>query len=166
MREIFILFFIKSFFSSQNVLFPVSRILVNLGRCDLEEMFTDVTSWFWLFLNIPFFIGKSFIFKDLIGYSGAVGSFDNRHSACELKHFNLPLRSHDHTNIFASCFFSRNSCFLFVLLLTVFLVIKHNTYNGTKNSNALSFFVSVTKIWIVTRLHSVLLLLGGDVELN
>ena len=79
---------------------------------------------------------------------------------------NLPLRSHDHTNIFASCFFSRNSCFLFVLLLTVFLVIKHNTYNGTKNSNALSFYVSVAKIWIVTRLHSVLILLGGDVELN
>ena len=33
-------------------------------------------------------------------------------------------------------------------------------------SKALSFFVIVTKIWIATWLYSVLLLLGGDVELN
>ena len=63
-------------------------------------------------------------------------------------------------------FFSVISGFLFVLFLTVFLVIKHNTCNGTKNSKALSFFVIVTKIWIATWLHSVLLLLDGDVKIN
>ena len=103
---------------------------------------------------------------NLIQYRGAVGSFNNRHSARELKYCNLSLRSHYHSNIFAHCFFFRNSGFSFVLFLTVFLVIKHNTCNGTKNSKALSFFVIVTKIWIATWLYSVLLLLGGDVELN
>ena len=101
---------------------------------------------------------------NLIQHRGAVGSFNNRHSARELKYRNLSLRSHN--NIFAHCFFYHNSGFLFVLFLTVFLVIKHNTCNGTKNSKALSFFVIVTKIWITTWLHSVLLLLGGEVELN
>ena len=48
----------------------------------------------------------------------------------------------------------------------MFLVIKHNTCSETKNSKALSFFVIVTKIWIATWLYSVLLLLGGDVEVN
>ena len=56
-----------------------------------------------------------------------------------------------------------NSGFFFVLLLIVFLVIKHTTFNGTKNSKAF-FFVAVTKIAIW--LYSVLLLLGGNVELN
>ena len=37
---------------------------------------------------------------------------------------------------------------------------------GPKTSKALSFFVAVTKIWITTWLYSVLLLLGGDNELN
>ena len=48
----------------------------------------------------------------------------------------------------------------------MFLVIKNNTCNWTKNSSALSFFAIVTKIWIATWSCSVLLLLGGDVELN
>ena len=43
--------------------------------------------------------------------------------------------------------------FLFVLLLTVFLVITHNTCNGTKNSKALSSFVAVTKTWIAMLWH-------------
>ena len=76
---------------------------------------------------------------------GAVWSFNNRHSACELKYRNLSLRSHCHNNIFAYCFFFRNSDFLFVLFLTVFLVIKHNACNGTKNSKALSFLLSSQK---------------------
>ena len=100
---------------------------------------------------------------NLIQYRGTVGSFNNRHSARELKYRNLSLRSHN--NIFAHCFFYHNSGFLFVLFLTVFLVIKHNTCNGTINSKALSFFVIVTKIWIAIWLYIVLLLLGGDIEL-
>ena len=102
---------------------------------------------------------------NLIQYCGAVGSFNNQHSARELKYRNLSLQSHYHNNIFVHCIFFRNIGFLFALFLTVFLVIKHSTCNGTKNSKALSFFI-VTKIWIATWLHSVLLLLSGDIELN
>ena len=58
---VYLVFFIKYFFSTQNC----SRGLVNFGRRDLGVMFTDVTSWsLRRFLNIPLFIGKSFIFKD------------------------------------------------------------------------------------------------------
>ena len=60
-----LVFFIKCFFSTQDCAFPMSRGLVNFGRRDLGVMFTDVTSWSQrLLLNIPLFIGKSFIFKD------------------------------------------------------------------------------------------------------
>ena len=79
---------------------------------------------------------------NLIQYRGVVGSLNNRHSARELKYRNLSLRSHYH-NIFVHYFFFR-----------------------TKNSIALSFFVIFKKIWIATWLYSVLILLGGDVELN
>ena len=103
---------------------------------------------------------------NLIQYRWAVGSFNHRHSARELKYCNLSLRSHCHDNSFAHCFFFRNTSFLLILFLTVFLVIKHNTCNETENSRALSFFVIVMKIWIATWLYSVLRLLGGDAELN
>ena len=42
---------------------------------------------------------------NFIQYREAVGSFNNQHSARELKYRNLSLRSHYH-NIFAHCFFS------------------------------------------------------------
>ena len=62
---VFLVFFIKCFFSTQDCAFPMSRGLANFGRPDLGIMFTNVTSWsLLLFLNIPLFIGKSFIFKD------------------------------------------------------------------------------------------------------
>ena len=62
---VYLVFFIKCFFSTQDCAFPMSRGLVNFGRRDLGVMFTDVTSWsLRRFLNIPLFIGKSFIFKD------------------------------------------------------------------------------------------------------
>ena len=63
-------------------------------------------------------------------------------------------------------FFFRNSGFLFVLFLTVFLVIKQNTCNGTKTSKVPSFFVIVMKVLMGTWLFGLLLLLGGDTELN
>ena len=61
--SIFLVFFIKCFFSTQDCTFPITKGLVNFVRRDLGEMFTDVTS-LQLFLNIPLFIGKFFIFKD------------------------------------------------------------------------------------------------------
>ena len=64
------------------------------------------------------------------------------------------------------CIFYAVSGFSFVLLLTVFLITKHNTCNGTNNIKALPFSVATTKILIATWLYRVLLYLGGDVELN
>ena len=62
---VYLAFFIKCFFGTQGCDFPVSRGLVNFARRDPGVMFTDVASWsLWLFLNIPLFIGNSFIFKD------------------------------------------------------------------------------------------------------
>ena len=51
---VYLVFFIKCFFITQDCAFPVSRGLVNFGRSDFGEMFTDVTSWsLRLFLKIP-----------------------------------------------------------------------------------------------------------------
>ena len=95
-----------------------------------------------------------------------MGSFNNRHSARELKYRNLSLRNHYHNNIFAHCFLFRNSGFLFVLLLTMFLVIKRNTRNETKNSKTLHFFCCRHQNTDRNMVISVLLLLGCGVELN
>ena len=92
-------------------------------------------SWTFLWLLESLSFSKRPI--NLIPYRGAVGSFSNRHSAREIKYRNLSLQSHYHNN----------SGFLFTLLLTVFLVVKYNTCNETKNSKDLSFFVAMTKIW-------------------
>ena len=62
---VYLVFFIKCFFGTQDCAFPVSRGLVDYACRDTGVMFTDVASWsLQLFLNIPLFIGKSFIFKD------------------------------------------------------------------------------------------------------
>ena len=62
---VYLLFFIKYFFSTQDCAFPVSRDLVDYAHCDPGVMFIHIASWtLWLFLNLPLFIEKSFIFKD------------------------------------------------------------------------------------------------------
>ena len=101
----------KFIFGTQDCAFPVSRILVDYVRCGSGVMFIDIASWaLRLFLNIPLFIGKSFIFNDAGWFdpiSWGSGEFKNRHTACELKYRNLSLRSHYNNNIFAHCFFFR-----------------------------------------------------------
>ena len=62
---VYLVFFIKCFFGTQDCALPVSRGLVDFACRDTGVMFTDVASWsLQLCLNIPLFIGKSFIFKD------------------------------------------------------------------------------------------------------
>ena len=62
---VYLVLFMKWFFSIEDFTFPMSRGLVNFGRLELGVIFTNVTLWsLRLFLNIPLFIGKSFIFKD------------------------------------------------------------------------------------------------------
>ena len=63
---VYLQFFIKCFLGTQNCAFAVSRGLVDYARCDPGVMFIDVALWtLRLFLNIPLFIGKSFLFKDV-----------------------------------------------------------------------------------------------------
>ena len=62
---LYLVFFIKCFFGTQDCALPVSRGLVDFAHRDPGVMFTDVASWsLQLFLNIPLFNGKSSIFKD------------------------------------------------------------------------------------------------------
>ena len=62
---VYLLFFIKCFFGTQDCAFPVSRGLPDYARCGPGVMFIDVASWtLRLFLGIPLFIRNSFIFKD------------------------------------------------------------------------------------------------------
>ena len=62
---VYLVLFMKWFFSIEDFTFPMSRGLVNFDRLELGVIFTNVTLWsLRLFLNIPLFIGKSFIFKD------------------------------------------------------------------------------------------------------
>ena len=137
------LLFMKYFFSTQDYAFPIRNDLVNFGFCDLGEMFTDVTSWsLRLFLSISLFMERLSFSKmpvNLIQYLGAVGNFNNRHSARELKYRNLSFGVTITIMYLHISLFFRNSGFLFVSPLTVFLVIKRNTCNGNKNSKTLSF---------------------------
>ena len=56
--------------------------------------------------------------------------------------------------------------FLFVLLITVFLTLKYNSYRSTKHFHTLSFLVTIITIWSLPWLYSLLILLSADVELN
>ena len=59
-----------------------------------------------------------------------------------------------------------NISFLFALLITVFLTLKHNSYRSTKHFHRLSFLVTIITIWSLPWLYSLLILLSADVELN
>ena len=51
---VYLVFFIKCFFGTQDCAFPVSRGWVDFAHCNPGVMFTDVASWsLRLFLNIP-----------------------------------------------------------------------------------------------------------------
>ena len=68
---------------------------------------------------------------------------------------------------FLNCaFLFCNIGFLFVLLITVFLTLKSNSYRSTKYFHTLSFLVTIITIWSLPWLYSVLTLLSADVELN
>ena len=59
-----------------------------------------------------------------------------------------------------------NNSLLFVLLITVFLKLKSNSYRSTKHFHTLSFLVTIITIWSLPWLHSLLILLSANVKLN
>ena len=53
-----------------------------------------------------------------------------------------------------------------LLLFTVLLTLKSNSYRRTKHFYTLSFLVTIITIWSLPWLYSLLILLSADVELN
>ena len=68
---------------------------------------------------------------------------------------------------FLNCIFPFcNISFLFVLLITLFLILKSNSYISTKHFHTLSFLITIITIWSLTWLYSLLILLSANFGLN
>ena len=94
-------------------------------------------------------------------YRGTVGTFSNRNyyhkSTLSL---GLPCQNTFFLNFaFPFC----NISLLFVLLITVFLTLKSNSYRSTKHFHTLSFLVTIVTIWSLPWLQSFNFI---NVELN
>ena len=59
-----------------------------------------------------------------------------------------------------------NISFLLVLLISVFLTLKSNSYRNIKHFHTLSFLVAIITICSLPWLYSLLILLSTDVKLN
>ena len=97
-------------------------------------------------------------------YRGAVGTFNNRNYYHKLA---LSLGHSCQSTFFLNCALPLCKInFLFVLLISVFLALKSNSYRSTKYFHTLSFLVAITTIWSLPWLYSLLILLSVDVELT
>ena len=97
-------------------------------------------------------------------YRGTVGTFNNRNYYHKLTH---PLGHPCQSTFLFNCVFPLcKISFLFVLLISVFLTLKSNSYRSTKHFYTLSFLVAIITIWSLPWLYSFLILLSADVELN
>ena len=97
-------------------------------------------------------------------YLGTVGTFSN-HSYYHKS--TLFLGQPCQNTFFLNCAFPFcNISLLFVLLITVFLTLKSNSYRSTKHFYTLSFLATIITIWSLPWLYSLLILLSADVELN
>ena len=97
-------------------------------------------------------------------YRGTVGTFTNRIYSHKLT---LSLGRLCQNTFFLNCAFPFcNISLLFVLLITVFLTLKSNSYRSTKHLHTLSFLVTIITIWSPLWLYSLLILLSADIELN
>ena len=94
-----------------------------------------------------------------------VGTFNNRNYYQKL----TPSLGQPCHNVFFSnyAFPFLNISFLFVLLITVFLTLKKSSsYRSNKHFHTLSFLVTITMIWSLQWLYSLLILLSANFELN
>ena len=95
-------------------------------------------------------------------YRGTVGTFNNYYHK-----LTLSLGHPRQSTFFLNCIFPLcKISFLFVLLISVFLTLKSNSYKSTKHFYTLSFLVAIIKMWPLRWLYSLLILLSADVELN
>ena len=97
-------------------------------------------------------------------YRGTVGTFNNHNYYHKST---LSLGRPCQNTFFLNCVFPFfNISLLFVLLITVILTLKSNSYRSVKHFHTLSFLVTITTIWSLPCLYSLLILLSADVELN
>ena len=97
-------------------------------------------------------------------YRVTVGTFNNRNYYHKLT---LSLGHSCQSTFFLNCVFPLcKISFLFVLLISVFLTLKSNSYRSTKHFYTLSFLVAIITIWSLPWLYSLLVSLSADVELN
>ena len=93
-----------------------------------------------------------------------MGTFNNRNYYHKLT---LSLGRPCQNTFFLNCAFQLcNISLLFVLIVTVFLTLKSNSYRSTKHFHTLPFLVTIITIWSLPWLYSILILLSADVELN
>ena len=97
-------------------------------------------------------------------YRGTVGTFNNRNYYHKLT---LSLGHPCQSIFFLNCVFPLcKISFLFLLLISVFLTLKSNSYRSTKHFYTLSFLVAIITIWSLPWLYSLLISLSTDLELN
>ena len=97
-------------------------------------------------------------------YRGTVGTFNNRNYYHKST---LSLGRPCQNTFFLNCALPfSNISLLFLLLITVFLTLKSNSYRSTKHFHTLSFLVTIITIWSLPWLYSLLILLSADVKLN
>ena len=97
-------------------------------------------------------------------YQGTVGTFKNSNYYHKST---LSLGGPCQNTFFLNCAFPFcNISLIFVLIITVFLTLKSNSYRSTKYFHTLSFLVTIIMIWSLLWLYSILILLSADVELN
>ena len=98
-------------------------------------------------------------------YWGSVGTFNNR-NYYHKSTFSLE-RTYQNT-FFLNCPFPFcNISLLFVLLITVFLTLKSNSYRSTNHFRTLSFLVTIITIWPLPWLYRLLILLDvGSSEIG
>ena len=97
-------------------------------------------------------------------YRGIVGTYDNHNYYHKLT---LSLGQPCQNTFFLNCGFPFcNISFLLVLLITVFLTLKYNSYRSNKRLHTLSFLVTIITIWSLTWLYSLLILLSADADVE
>ena len=132
----------------------------------LLTLFLGLYGCFWPFFSWMERHIFSKMLINLIQYRGTMGIFNKQHFVFDLKYKIQSLLIHSHSHIFShyACLF-RSSALLF-LFLAVFLILKLNSCKRSKNSRVSPFLVVIIQTWLATWFCSLLLLLGGDVELN
>ena len=153
--------------SGQECAHLIGKILLGVGSSEIGMSTNIVPTTLQLALTGFFPLGILCYVKmpvNLNQYRGTVGTFNNRNYYHKST---LSLEDPCQSTFFLNCTFPLcKISFFIVLLISVFLTLKSNSYRITKQFHTLSFFVAIIAIWSLPWLHNLLILLSADVELN